>query len=66
MNIQEKIDQVYKLSVDLYYDVADDRMKRCGHPGHMGSASDEPLSKELSVIEGAIATLKDVADRLRR
>lgn len=50
--MEEKIQQIYKLSVDLYYEVADDNMKRSGHPGVMGPTSIGPWNLRNGVLEG--------------
>lgn len=64
--MEEKIQQIYKLSVDLYYEVADDNMKRRGHPGVMGPPSIGPWNLRDGVLEGAIQTLKEVSDKLKQ
>jgi len=37
---KELIEEIYSLSVKLYYEVADDRMLKRGHPGVMGPSGD--------------------------
>jgi len=59
------IKEIYELSVKLYYDVADDRMLKCGHPGVMGPpSSDENFSIEWGELVSTIETLKQVGDKI--
>ena len=62
----EDIKNIYKNSLDLWYQIADDQMLGCGHPGHMGPAHDEILSEEYSILRGAIETLNDIANKLEK
>lgn len=62
--MEEKIDRIYQLSVDLYYEVADDNMKRNGHPGVMGPTSNQPWDPKIGVLEGTIRTLKEILHKL--
>ena len=62
---KDLIKEIYELSVKLYYDVADDRMLKCGHPGVMGpSGNDENFSIEWGELVGAIETLKQVGSKI--
>lgn len=59
-----KIDQIYHLSVELYYEIADYNMKHRGHPGPVGPNSNEPWDLKNSVLEGSIRTLQEVLNKL--
>ena len=63
--MKEKIEQIYQLSLDLYYEIADDNMKRRGHPGPMGPTPNQPWDWKIGVLEGAIQTLKEVSAKLK-
>ena len=62
----KKIQKVYNLSVELYYEIADDTMYRRAHPGVMGRASnDEKFNPDYGVLMGAIETLRQVAEKIK-
>jgi len=61
----KKIQKVYNLSVELYYEVADDTMYRRAHPGVMGPASDEKFNPDYGTLMGAIETLRQVAEKIK-
>jgi hypothetical protein len=64
--MEDKIEEIYRLSVDLYYEVADDNMLKRGHPGVMGqSSTDESFNKKYCVLMGAIKTLEDVSNKIK-
>lgn len=63
--VKDLIKKIYDLSVNLYYEVADDRMLRCGHPGVMGPpGNDENFRIEWGELAGAIKTLEQVGDKI--
>lgn len=67
----KEIREIYDMSVNLYYQVADDNMRRRGHPGVMGPAgviepdTNKPWDVNIGMIEGAIETLKQIANKLK-
>jgi len=64
--MKDKIEEIYKLSVELYYQVADDNMKRSGHPGVMGPTSNEHFDEKYGVLIGAIRTLQDISNKIKQ
>lgn len=56
--LEQKIQEVYDASVILYFAIADDQMKRCGHCGVSGPATNEPWNPSMGVLEGAIGNIK--------
>jgi hypothetical protein len=64
---KSKIEEIYDLSVKLYYEVADDHMKASGHPGVMGTEGDafDIFAPEYGKLMGAIETLKQVAEKIK-
>ena len=63
--MKEKIAQIYLLTVELYYEVADDDMKRRGHPGVMGTSSNDSWDSNICVLDGAVETLKQISAKLK-
>ena len=62
-----KIQQIYDLSVKLYYEVADNHMLASGHPGVMGwSSNEKPHNMNYYAILGSIETLKQIAEKLKK
>ena len=62
--LDEKCYELYESMLDLWFSVADDRMRRCGHPGMMGCASNEIPNIEANIIESIIAGLKDIKKKI--
>jgi len=65
LSLDDTIKKIYKLSVSLYYDVADDAMERRGHPGIMGEDSGTVWNEQFGILGGTIETLKEVANKLK-
>ena len=64
-NNEEKIDLLYHLIVELWYDVADDHMKKCGHPGVAGVDGDvAEFSASKGKIDGMIESLKQIRNMI--
>ena len=58
--------EIYNLSVKYWYSVADDRMKKCGHPGIPGPASDDKSwNITIANLEGAITSLSEIRNKLQ-
>jgi hypothetical protein len=66
MNMKEKIEEIYKLSVELWFKVADNRMLACGHPGVSGNNSDEKFCPGYGMLIGTIEVLKQVAEKIKK
>lgn len=62
--MEEKIKEIYSLSVSLYYEVADDNMKHRGHPGIMGPSSAEQWDENIGMINGIIQTLIEILNKI--
>ena len=58
------IDEIYRMSTSLYYELADDDMFRRGHPGVMGPSAEKKEDTRIGVIEGAIRTLTEILNKL--
>ncbi len=65
MNSKDNIELIYKLAVDLWFEVADNNMLKRGHSGVMGNPSDEVFNEEYCVLMGAIQTLKDISHKIK-
>lgn len=61
----EQIDLLYHLIVELWYDVADDNMKKCGHPSVAGVDGDvAEFSASKGKIDGMIESLKQIRNMI--
>lgn len=58
--------QIYDLSVELWYQYADSDMKACGHPGVCGPTSQGEWSINEGMLKGAIAALQDVISKIEK
>lgn len=72
MENKDIIEDIYKLSVKLYYDVADDSMLRRGIAGPTGligindSQHNKTSDINSEILEGAIRTLQEVLNKLKK
>ena len=58
--------EIYDLSVKYWYEVADNRMKGCGHPGVSGpSSNDKNWNPTVGMLDGAIITLTEIRNKLQ-
>ena len=67
MDLTNEIKEVYDLATKLYYVVADDNMKRRGHPGVMGPSGspDEEYTINYGTLVGAIRALDEVLQKIK-
>ncbi len=65
-NRKDYINRIYVMSVKLWFSVADNNMLHRGHPGVMGSGSNEVFDENYGVLMGAIQTLKDIAEKIKK
>jgi len=68
INRKERIDAIQREATSLWFMVADNNDKLCGHPGISGPSSDPniPWSLEYGTLLGTIGTLQEVCEKIKQ
>jgi len=67
--VREDVEEIYALTTALWYKVADEPMKRCGHPGVAGFSGEGKtpcMGMEIGHALGAIGALNIIIKKLKR